>query len=188
MDRGLLRGGNHGCRFRKNHHHSAVEYSFRRPQYQPFEVVSILSGNLILRSLGSDDFVWDMVRDLTRFWCRVGERCSFMWRIPREWGRRRGGDGQREDGGDTEDGTNNHDSNSNSRTKRKQKLNPNVKQVKGPLEGSRAAVFYDELIAIPDQFKSAMTNTLEHHFELSTFRNDGAGNCGKDTCVFWAAG
>lgn len=63
-----------------------------------------------------------------------------------------------------------------------------MKQVKGPLEGSRAAVFYDELIAIPDQFKSAMTNTLEHHFELSTFRNDGAGNCGKDTCVFWAAG
>ena len=42
-----------------------MEYSFRRPQYQPFEVVSIPSGNLILRSSGSDDFVWDMVRDLT---------------------------------------------------------------------------------------------------------------------------
>ena len=63
-----------------------------------------------------------------------------------------------------------------------------------------ALLFSNELIAIPDQFKVAMTNTLQYHFGHSAFRpgqltvlhsrlgDDETSRGGKDTCVFWATG
>ncbi|KAL7539535.1 hypothetical protein ACHAXR_009382, partial [Thalassiosira sp. AJA248-18] len=81
--------------------------------------------------------------------------------------------------------------------------NYNSKKLKtaegGDNDDAAALMLANELSTIPDQFKSAMTNTLQHHFGLSTFRpgqltvlhsllGDGMNGGGKDTCVFWATG
>jgi len=49
----------------------AVDYPRKRPRYQPFEVISMPSRNLIVRSSGSDDFVWEMFRDLADLYVEI---------------------------------------------------------------------------------------------------------------------
>jgi hypothetical protein len=49
----------------------AVEYVHKWPRYQPFDVVSIPSCNLILRSSNSDDFVWELFRDLADYYVDI---------------------------------------------------------------------------------------------------------------------
>ncbi|KAL7541031.1 hypothetical protein ACHAXR_010573 [Thalassiosira sp. AJA248-18] len=135
----------------------AVEYTYKRPRYQPFEVVSLPSRNLILRSSGSDDFVWGMFRDLADLYVDIDPllvpprgRVQFYVSDPEGIGGEDGqGDDRRESGSD---GSTTGDS-SNPRPQRKQ-LNPNVKQVKGPLERSRAAVFYENFFNCANAIKT----------------------------------
>mmetsp|Transcript_8488 Transcript_8488/g.18994 ORF Transcript_8488/g.18994 Transcript_8488/m.18994 type:complete len:1008 (-) Transcript_8488:186-3209(-) len=74
--------------------------------------------------------------------------------------------------------------------------NKKLKTAQGDEE--QAIMLANELTTIPDEFKTDMTNTLQHHFGHSTFRPGqltvlhsllGHGvDGGKDTCVFWATG
>jgi hypothetical protein len=130
----------------------AADYNYKRPRYQPFEVVSIPSGNLILRSSGADDFVWDMFRDLAALYVDIDplmvpprSRVQFYVSDPEVTGVKGQDGAQRESGtgGDVE----------YSRTERKQ-MNPNVDMVKGTLETSRAAVFYDTFFSCANAIKT----------------------------------
>lgn len=116
----------------------AVEYTSKRPRYQPFDVVSIPSGNLILRSSGSDDFVWDMFHNLAELYVVIDpllvpprDKVQFYVSDPDRTGSsddRHGRNGMERDGSGAND----------------KQVNPNVQKVKGPTEGSRAAVFYEK--------------------------------------------
>lgn len=130
----------------------AVDYNYKRPRYQPFEVVSIPSGHLILRSSGADDFVWDMFRDLADLYVEIDPllvpprgRVQFYVSDPDGTVDEGLGGDQRESGtgGDV----------ANSRTKRKQ-MNPNVEMVKSALEVSRAAVFYEKFFNCANAIKT----------------------------------
>jgi hypothetical protein len=109
----------------------AVDYPRKRPRYQPFEVVSVPSGELIVRSSGSDDFVWDMFRDLAGLYVEIDPilvpprgKVQFYVAdaVP----------SQKEDA----------DKESHSTVKQREP-NPNVQRVKGGLEVGRAAAFYE---------------------------------------------
>lgn len=115
----------------------AVEYAFRRPRYQPFEVVSVPSGTLLVRSSGSDDFVWDMFRDLAELYVDIDPilvpprgKVQFYVADPVVGS---GADGRRGEG----------EGEGGSKSRSRRRPNPNVKKVKGALEGSRAAMFYE---------------------------------------------
>ena len=117
----------------------AVEYPMRRPRYQPFEVVSIPSNNIILKSSGSDDFVWEMFRDLADLYVDIDPilvpprgKVQFYVADPIV---EADGDGDSIDS--SVGGT-------RSEVDMKRRLpNPNVKRVKGALESSKAAAFYE---------------------------------------------
>lgn len=130
----------------------AADYNYKRPRYQPFEVVSIPSGNLILRSSGADDFVWDMFRDLAALYVKIDPlmvpprgRVQFYVSDPEGTGV----EGQ--DGGERDSG--NRGNVEYSRTKKKQ-MNPNIDMVKGTLEASRAAVFYETFFNCANAIKT----------------------------------
>lgn len=129
----------------------AVEYTSKRPRYQPFEVVSIPSGNLILRSSGSDDFVWDMFHDLADLYVVIDpllvpprDKVQFYVADPdRTINDRHGESGNAASS----------EVNANVRNDAKQ-VNPNVQKVKGPMEGSRAAVFYENFFNCANAIKT----------------------------------
>ncbi len=129
----------------------AVEYTSKRPRYQPFEVVSIPSGNLILRSSGSDDFVWDMFHDLADLYVVIDpllvpprDKVQFYVADPdRTINDRHGEIGNAASS----------EVNANVRNDGKQ-VNPNVQKVKGPMEGSRAAVFYENFFNCANAIKT----------------------------------
>lgn len=132
----------------------AVDYPNKRPRYQPFEVVSIPSGNLILRSSGSDDFVWSMFRDLADLYVDIDPilvpprgKVQFFVADPVNHGKE---EENSESAG--EDNRGNHASISNQSKRREP--NPNVQRVKGPVEVSRAAMFYEKFFNCANAIKS----------------------------------
>ncbi|KAL9186222.1 hypothetical protein ACHAXT_005460 [Thalassiosira profunda] len=135
----------------------AVEYTYKRPRYQPFEVVSLPSGNLVLKSSGADDFVWDMFRDLADLYVKVdpllvpprGKVQFYVADPPEEGGEDGRGDGRRED--DEEEGPT--DGSTAKRTSRR-RSHPNVRQVRGPAEGARAAAFYENFFGCATAIKT----------------------------------
>jgi len=132
----------------------AVDYPNKRPRYQPFEVVSIPSGNLILRSSGSDDFVWSMFRDLADLYVDIDPilvpprgKVQLFVADPVNY------DKEEENGeGAGEDNSGNHASISNQSKRREP--NPNVQRVKGPVEVTRAAMFYENFFNCANAIKS----------------------------------
>ena len=119
----------------------AVDYTIKRPRYQPFEVVSVPSGRQILRSSGSEDFVWEMFQDLADLYVGIDPllipprgKLQFYVADPQ----RDNDDGRRDDEVDPT-----KKSSDESIAEKHPGLNPNVKQVKGAVEGTRAALFYE---------------------------------------------
>ncbi len=119
----------------------AVDYSSKRPRYQPFEVVSIPSGNLILRSSDSDDFVWDMFHALAELYVVIDP----LLVPPRDKVQFYVADPDRTNGDDRDGGSVRNDG---------KRVNPNVQKVKGPIEGSRAAVFYENFFHCVNAIKT----------------------------------
>ena len=135
----------------------AVEYTYKRPRYQPFEVVSIPSGKLIVRSSGSDDFVWDMFRDLAYLYVDIDPilvpprgRVQFYVADPVDHSQEEGNN----NGRSIEEAQQQGDNNPNARPKKQHQPNPNVKKVQGPLEGSRAAMFYENFFNCANAIKT----------------------------------
>eukprot|EP00986_Skeletonema_menzelii_P009353 scaffold4250_cov125-Skeletonema_menzelii.AAC.2 len=119
----------------------AVEYPTKRPRYQPFEVVSIPSNTIILKSSGSDDFVWDMFRDLADLYVDIDPilvpprgKVQFYVADPTVEE-----DNEVDKEGLSGDGT----PRSEEEMKRQRGPNPNVKRVDGAVESSKAAIFYE---------------------------------------------
>eukprot|EP00984_Skeletonema_dohrnii_P009000 scaffold3374_cov115-Skeletonema_dohrnii-CCMP3373.AAC.1 len=119
-----------------------IEYPTKRPRYQPFEVVSIPSNNIILRSSGSDDFVWDMFRDLADLYVDIDPilvpqrgKVQFYVADPIIEAN------EEEDKEDSSGGGGR--TRSEEELKRQRRPNPNVKRVEGALESSKAAAFYE---------------------------------------------
>ncbi|KAL3760748.1 hypothetical protein ACHAWU_003656 [Discostella pseudostelligera] len=129
----------------------AVEYVHKWPRYQPFDVVSIPSGDLILRSSNSDDFVWEMFRDLADYYVDIDplllpprHRIQFYVADTPEYNN---------SGGELSDvwnGTGSDEANSSS----KARLNANVKEVKGAVEGDRAAAFFESFFNCANAIKT----------------------------------
>jgi len=125
----------------------AVEYPSRRPRYQPFEVVSIPSNTIILKSSGPDDFVWDMFRDLADLYVDIDP----ILVPPRGKVQFYVADPIIEDNSGSSNSNSDEVNNVGGTTtssevveiKPKRLPNPNVKRVKGALESSKAAVFYE---------------------------------------------
>jgi len=118
-----------------------IEYPTKRPRYQPFEVVSIPSNNIILRSSGSDDFVWDMFRDLADLYVDIDPilvpqrgKVQFYVADPIIEANEEDKEDSSGGGGRTR---------SEVELKRQRRPNPNVKRVEGALESSKAAAFYE---------------------------------------------
>ena len=118
----------------------AVEYPTKRPRYQPFEVVSIPSNNIILKSSGSDDFVWDMFRDLADLYVDIDPilvpprgKVQLFVADPIDVMNEGGANSNVGGGGGIR---------SQEEVKRR-RPNPNVKRVEGAIESSKAAVFYE---------------------------------------------
>ena len=135
----------------------AVDFTYKRPRYQPFEVVSIPSQNLLLRSSGSDDFVWEMFRDLAELYVDIDpllvpprSRVQFYVADPEEDDEE--DDVQRVDESNESNNVlnNNKDTISTSSSRRKQP-NPNVKKVR---EASQAAAFYEKFFNCAHAIKS----------------------------------
>jgi len=135
----------------------AVDFTYKRPRYQPFEVVSIPSQNLLLRSSGSDDFVWEMFRDLAELYVDIDpllvpprSRVQFYVADPEE--EEEEDDVQRVDESNESNNVvnNNKDTISTSSSRRKQP-NPNVKKVR---EASQAAAFYEKFFNCAHAIKS----------------------------------
>ena len=117
----------------------AVEYPTKRPRYQPFEVVSIPSNAVILKSSGSDDFVWDMFRDLADLYVDIDpilvpamEKIQFYVADPTTEMNNEDNNNEGLSGGGTRAGE-----------ERRRRPNPNVKRVDGAVESSKAALFYE---------------------------------------------
>lgn len=133
----------------------AVDFTYKRPRYQPFEVVSIPSQNLLLRSSGSDDFVWEMFRDLAELYVDIDpllvpprSRVQFYVADPEE--DEDADDVQRVDESNESNNVLNKDTISTSSSRRKQP-NPNVKKVR---EASQAAAFYEKFFNCAHAIKS----------------------------------
>ena len=136
----------------------AVEYTYKRPRYQPFEVVSIPSRRLLLRSSGSDDFVWEMFRDLAELYVDIAP----LLVPPRGRVQFYVADADDDDMDDDNDDSNNNDGrreksgeeSSLPSSRKRQQPNPNVKKVKGPLEASLATTFYENFFNCAHAIKS----------------------------------
>ena len=112
-----------------------IEYPNKRPRYQPFEVVSLPSNNIILKSSGSDDFVWDMFRDMADLYVDIDPilvpprgKVQFYVADPEE---------------EEIDEKDNIGGGEKTTKKQRHLPNPNVKRVKGVIESSKAAAFYE---------------------------------------------
>ena len=132
----------------------AVDFTYKRPRYQPFEVVSIPSQNLLLRSSGSDDFVWEMFRDLAELYVDIDpllvpprSRVQFYVADPEE---EEDDDVQRVDESNESNNVLNNNKDTISTSRRKQP-NPNVKKVR---EASQAAAFYEKFFNCAHAIKS----------------------------------
>ena len=117
----------------------AVDYTQKRPRYQPFEVVSVPSGNMIVRSSGSDDFVWEMFRDLADLYVEIDPilvppRGRLQFYVA-----------------DVEQ--HNVEGESQSKTSGREP-NPNVQRVKGGIEVGRAALFYERFYNCANAIKT----------------------------------
>ncbi|KAL7549360.1 hypothetical protein ACHAWF_012631 [Thalassiosira exigua] len=130
----------------------AVEYTYRRPRYQPFEVVSVPSGRRVLRSSGSDDFVWDMFRDLADLYVDIDPllvpprgRVQFYVSDPPSEEHEEGGEGIGEEGSG---------GGGDASSPRRTQINPNVRRVQGPKEGARAAAFYEKFLRCADAIRT----------------------------------
>lgn len=126
----------------------AVEYPTKRPRYQPFEVVSIPSNTVILKSSGSDDFVWDMLKDLADLYVDIDPilvpprgKVQFYVADPIVEGG--GVDNNNGNNKDVEGSSGGTRSNVEVMRQKRRRPNPNVKRVVGALESSKAAVFYE---------------------------------------------
>ena len=120
----------------------AVDYPRKRPRYQPFEVVSVPSGNLIVRSSGSDDFVWEMFRDLADLYVEIDpilvpNRGKVQFYVA--------------DATSTQKEVADEESQS---TAKRREPNPNVQRVKGGLEAGRAAAFYEKFYNCANAIKT----------------------------------
>jgi hypothetical protein len=141
----------------------AADYNYKRPRYQPFEVVSIPSGNLVLRSSGADDFVSDMFRDLAELYVEIDpllvpprSRVQFYVSDPEETGG--------ENGGVVSDVA-------DSKTKRSQ-MNSNVVMVKGTVEASRAATFYEKFFNCANAIRTGAMKILRMIYFCYTVLTD----------------
>ena len=106
----------------------AIQYTYKHPRYQPFEVISIPSQNQILKSSGSEDFVWHMFHELSDLFVDIDPlvlppRARVQFYVS-----------------DVEQDDNYVNQPSNRRT------NPNVQKVEGTSESSQAALFYEKLL------------------------------------------
>ena len=128
----------------------AVEYTYKQPRYQPFEVISMPSQKQIIRSSGSEDFVYEMFHELADLYVDIDPlvlpprgRVQFYVSDP-----------------PLEEGTGEKDD-SGSVTKKK-RLNPNVQKINGALEASRAAIFYENFFNCANSIRTgdySMFNT-----------------------------
>lgn len=132
----------------------AVEYVHNRPRYQPFDVVSIPSGDVILRSSGSDDFVSDMIRDLSEFYVDIDpillpprHRMQLYVADPPEETSSGGGERNAAWTASSVDEI-------AEISGMKEKLNANVEEVRGALDGDRAAVFYENFFNCANAIKT----------------------------------
>ena len=121
----------------------AVDYPRKRPRYQPFEVVSVPSGELIVRSSGSDDFVWEMFKDLADLYVDIDPilippRGKVQFYVADAVPSKKIED--KED--------------SSISTAKRREPNPNVHRVKGPMEGGRAALFYERFYNCANAIKT----------------------------------
>lgn len=122
----------------------AVEYVHSHPRYQPLEVVSIPSSDLILKSCGADDFVWSMVRVLAEFYVDIDPlllppRHRIQFFVADTEDNDYGGVGQ---------------SDSWKNTVSDEKLTANVEEVKGSIEGDRVAAFYENFFSCVSAIKT----------------------------------
>ena len=132
----------------------AVEYTYKRPRYQPFEVVSKPSGNLIVKSSGSDDFVWQMFRDLADLYVDIDPllvpprgRVQFYVADPED----EEGD---DEAGRRNEGDVDNNGNISNKPKKQRQPNPNVKRVNGAVEGSHAAMFFENFFNCANAIKT----------------------------------
>lgn len=119
----------------------AIDYPRKRPRYQPFEVVSMPSRNLIVRSSGSDDFVWEMFRDLADLYVEIDPilippRGTVQFYVA-----------------DT-DSSQSTTKDELPQSTSKREPNPNVQRVKGGLHGAHASKFYEKFYACATAIKT----------------------------------
>ncbi len=120
----------------------AVEYVHKRPRYQPFDVVSVPSGDMILRGSSSDDFVWEMFHDLADFFVDIDP----LLLPPRHRIQIYVADTPEDSGGERSDSWN--------RTGSRVTLNANVEEVRGSFEGDQAATFYEKFFNCANAIKA----------------------------------
>ena len=106
----------------------AIQYTYKHPRYQPFEVISIPSQKQILKSSGSEDFVWHMFHELSDLFVDIDPlvlppRARVQFYVS-----------------DVEEDEKDNNQSTNRRT------NPNVQKVEGTSEASQAALFYEKFI------------------------------------------
>jgi len=104
----------------------AIQYIYKHPRYQPFEVISIPSQKQILKSSGSEDFVWHMFHELSDLFVDIDPlvlppRARVQFYVS-----------------DVEEDEKDDNQSANRRT------NPNVQKVKSTLDASQAALFYEK--------------------------------------------
>ena len=127
----------------------AVEYTYKQPRYQPFEVISIPSQKQIIRSSGSEDFVYEMFHELADLYVDIDPlilpprgRVQFYVADPPE----------EETGGKDNSGSD----------IKKKRVNPNIQKINGSLEASRAALFYENFFNCANSIRTgdySMFNT-----------------------------
>jgi len=107
-----------------------------------------------LRSSGSDDFVWDIFRDLADLYVDIDPilvpprgRIQFYVADPEVSNDQGIGEGRRESEGEG------IEANGDNKPK-KHRPNPNVKKVRGAVEGSHAAVFYENFFNCANAIKT----------------------------------
>jgi len=110
----------------------AIQYTYKHPRYQPFEVISIPSQKQILKSSGSEDFVWHMFHELSDLFVDIDPlvlppRARVQFYVS-----------------DIEDDNEQQKDDNQSTTRRR--TNPYVQKVEGTSEASQAALFYEKFI------------------------------------------
>jgi len=110
----------------------AIQYTYKHPRYQPFEVISMPSQKQILKSSGSEDFVWHMFHELSDLFVDIDPlvlppRARVQFYVS-----------------DIEDDNEQQKDDNQSTTSRR--TNPYVQKVEGTSEASQAALFYEKFI------------------------------------------